>query len=72
MRFCRPTEYLSPRSGRHLPYDPQAADLVHRHTLLIAVDPATLARRCTPRSPSHPRRRTDIHLPFAIPTGTHC
>jgi catechol 2,3-dioxygenase-like lactoylglutathione lyase family enzyme len=36
-------EYLSPRSGRKLPYDAQAADLVNRQTVLIA-DPQTSSR----------------------------
>jgi catechol 2,3-dioxygenase-like lactoylglutathione lyase family enzyme len=36
-------EYLSPRNGRQLPYRPEASDLVHRHTLLIATDPVALA-----------------------------
>lgn len=38
-------EYLSPRSGRQLPYECGAADLVHRHTLLIANDPSALAKK---------------------------
>jgi len=33
-------EYLSPRSGRQLPYTPTLTDLVHRHTLLLANAPA--------------------------------
>jgi catechol 2,3-dioxygenase-like lactoylglutathione lyase family enzyme len=37
-------EYLSPRNGRQLPYRPEASDLVHRHTLLIATDPVALAK----------------------------
>jgi catechol 2,3-dioxygenase-like lactoylglutathione lyase family enzyme len=38
-------EYLSPPSGRQLPYESGAADLVHRHTLLIANDPSALAKK---------------------------
>lgn len=37
-------EYLTPRSGRKLPYDAQAADLVNRQTVLIAGDPRTISR----------------------------
>jgi catechol 2,3-dioxygenase-like lactoylglutathione lyase family enzyme len=37
-------EYLSPRNGRKLRYEPQISDLVHRHTWLVAADPATLTK----------------------------
>jgi catechol 2,3-dioxygenase-like lactoylglutathione lyase family enzyme len=57
-------EYVSPRSGRHLQYDPQAADLVHRHTLLIAVDPAALAQ-ALPTTLAKPSQAAGKHT-FAV------
>lgn len=37
-------EYLSPRDGRQLPYEPVPSDLVHRQTVVLAADPASLAK----------------------------
>jgi len=36
-------EYLEPRDGRQLPYEPELSDLLHRQTVVLAHDPARLA-----------------------------
>lgn len=46
-------EYVSPRTGRHLPKAPEITDLVHRQTVLVANNPAALATVLHAKKPAY-------------------
>jgi catechol 2,3-dioxygenase-like lactoylglutathione lyase family enzyme len=54
-------EYLSPRTGRQLPYQPALSDLVHRQTVVLSDDPARLGIALT--TAEHPYAG---QKPFAV------
>jgi catechol 2,3-dioxygenase-like lactoylglutathione lyase family enzyme len=62
-------EYLSPRTGRRLPKDPEVSDLVYRETVLTAADPAALAAALRNRQNLTAGRTEDRALMIRDPDG---